>query len=37
MLKDVPPGWNGYGEDMFGSLHLMARLKPGVTIAETST
>jgi len=36
MLKDVPPGCDGYGDDMFESVHLMARLKPGVTIAETS-
>lgn len=36
MQKAVPPGWNGYHDNMFESLHLMARLKPGVTAAEAS-
>src|SRR5216684_1654715 len=36
MQKEIPPGWDGYGDKMFESLHLMARLKPGVTMAEAS-
>jgi predicted permease len=36
MQKDIPPGWDGYGDNMFESLHLMGRLKPGVTMAEAS-
>jgi predicted permease len=36
MQKEVPPGWDGYSDNMFESLHLMARLKPGVTMAEAS-
>jgi predicted permease len=34
MQKQVPPGFDGYRDNMFESLHLMARLKPGVTLAE---
>jgi len=36
MQKEIPPGWDGYQDSMFESLHLMARLKPGVTITEAS-
>jgi predicted permease len=36
MQKDVPPGFNGYNDTRFESLHLMARLKPGVTVPEAS-
>jgi len=36
MQKDVPPGWDGYRDNTFESLHLMARLKPGVTMEEAS-
>jgi predicted permease len=36
MQKEIPPGWGGYNDQMFESLHLMARLKPGVTMAEAS-
>jgi predicted permease len=36
MQKEIPPGWNGYNDEMFESLHLMARLKPGVSIAEAN-
>jgi predicted permease len=36
MQKEIPPGWNGYSDSMFESLHLMARLKPGVSIAEAN-
>ncbi|MCU1241098.1 MAG: permease [Candidatus Acidoferrum typicum] len=34
MQKEIPPGWNGYNDEMFESLHLMARLKPDVSMAE---
>lgn len=36
MQKNIPPGWDGYDDNMFESLHLMARVKPGVTIEEAS-
>jgi predicted permease len=36
MQKEIPPGWNGYNDEMFESLHLMARLKPGVSMAEAN-
>jgi predicted permease len=36
MQKEIPPGWNGYNDEMFESLHLMARLKPGVGMAEAN-
>jgi predicted permease len=36
MQKEVPPGLDGYNDDMFESLHLMARLKPGVTTPEAT-
>jgi predicted permease len=36
MQKAIPPGFNGYHDDVYESLHLMARLKPGVSMAEAS-
>jgi predicted permease len=36
MQKEIPPGWNGYNDQMFESLHLMAPLKPGVSMAEAN-
>jgi predicted permease len=36
MQKEVPPGFDGYNANLFESLHLMARLKPGVTNAEAT-
>jgi len=33
MQKEVPPGFDGYNDNLFESLHLMARLKPGVSNA----
>jgi predicted permease len=36
MQKEVPPGFNGYNDARFESLHLMARLKPGVALPEAS-
>ena len=37
MQKEVPPGWDGFSDNMFESLHLMARLKPGVSMAEADS
>jgi predicted permease len=36
MQKEIPPGWDGYNDQMFESLHLMARLKPRVTLTEAN-
>ena len=36
MQKEIPPGWDGYRNPLFESLHLMARLKPGVTLAQAN-
>jgi predicted permease len=36
MQKEVPPGFDGYNDNMFESLHLMARLKRGVTVPEAT-
>jgi predicted permease len=36
MQKEIPPGWDGYHDEMFESLHLMARLKPSVNMAEAN-
>ncbi len=36
MQKEVPPGFDGYNDPLFESLHLMARLKPGVTLADAT-
>jgi len=34
MQKEIPPGHDGYADTMSESLHLIARLKPGVGMAE---
>ena len=34
MQKEIPPGWDGYDDQMFESLDLIARLKRGVTSAQ---
>jgi predicted permease len=36
MEKEISPGWNGLGDKWFQSLHLIARLKPGVTAAQAN-
>jgi predicted permease len=36
MQKEVPPGFDGYNDNLYESLHLMARLKPGVSNAEAT-
>jgi predicted permease len=30
------PGWNGLGNKLFQSLHLIGRLRPGVTVTQAS-
>jgi predicted permease len=37
MEKDISPGWNGLEDPMFQSLHLIARLKPCVSVAQAQT
>jgi predicted permease len=34
MEKEVSPGWNGLDKDLFQSLYVFARRKPGVTIQQ---
>ena len=34
MEKQVSPGWNGLDNKWFESLYILARLKPGVTLAQ---
>jgi predicted permease len=34
MEKEISPGWNGLEDKDFQSLYLIARLKPGVSIAQ---
>jgi predicted permease len=34
MEKEISPGWNGLEDRNFQSLYLIARLKPGVTVAQ---
>jgi predicted permease len=36
MQKEIPPGIDGYADNMSESLHLMARLKPGVSMPQAS-
>jgi len=36
MQKEIPPGWDGYKDSMFESLHLMARVKSGVSIEQAN-
>ncbi len=36
MQKEIPPGYDGYSDQMFESLHLMARLKPGVSMDQAN-
>ncbi len=37
MEKEISPGWNGLADKNFQSLYLIARLKPGVTVAQAAT
>lgn len=34
MEKEISPGWNGLDKKLFQSLHMFARLKPGVTLQQ---
>jgi predicted permease len=36
MQKEVPPGYDGYADNKAESLHLMARLKPGISVQQAS-
>ena len=36
MEKEMSPGWNGLDKDLFQSLYIFARLKPGVGEAQAS-
>jgi predicted permease len=36
MEKEISPGWNGLDNKWFQSLYLVARLKPGVSVAQAS-
>jgi predicted permease len=36
MEKEISPGWNGLEDKDFQSLYLIARLKPGITVAQAS-
>jgi predicted permease len=36
MEKEISPGWNGLDDKWFQSLYLVARLKPGVTVAQAT-
>ena len=36
MQKEVPPNFDGYGDNFSESLYLMARLKPGVSMGQAS-
>jgi predicted permease len=34
MEREISPGWNGLEDDLFQSLYVIARRKPGVTLAQ---
>jgi len=34
MEKEISPGWNGIEKNLFQSLHLFARVKPGVSLQQ---
>jgi predicted permease len=36
MTELIPPGWTGHKENFSESLHILGRLKPGVTIQEAT-
>jgi len=37
MEKEISPGWNGLNDKDFQSLYLIARRRPGVSVAEASS
>ncbi len=36
MEKEISPGWNGLDKNLFQSLYIVARLKPGVSVEQAS-
>jgi predicted permease len=36
MEKEISPGWNGLNDNLFQSLYIVARRKPGVTMEQAS-
>jgi predicted permease len=36
MEKEISPGWNGLDNDLFQSLYIIARRKPGVSMQQAS-
>ena len=36
MEKEISPGWNGLDKDLFQSLYVIARRKPGVSMQQAS-
>jgi predicted permease len=36
MEKEISPGWNGLDKDLFQSLYIIARMKPGVSIRQAN-
>jgi predicted permease len=36
MQKQISPGWNGLNNNLFQSLYLIARRKPGVSVSQAS-
>ncbi len=36
MEKEISPGWNGLDKDLFQSLYIIARRKPGVSMQQAS-
>lgn len=37
MMEQVPPNWQGYTDDFAEALYIVGRLKPGVTLDQTTT
>ncbi len=36
MEKQISPGWNGWGDNLFQSLYIIARRKPGVGMSQAT-
>jgi len=36
MEKEISPGWNGLDQDLFQSLYIIARRKPGISLQQAS-
>ncbi len=34
MQKEISPGWNGLNDNLFQTLHVIARLKPGLNVQQ---